>query len=199
MFFRASETGWAFCRDLIHFHLKYLLTPPSSNGPLRVHSLFARFLVILFPAYLCVCLNKNRTVSGKSRQFGVSLLITTDFSPHRFIALHQRAECVHSATGQFTDWTLAKFQLGRRLQIFGHHPPSHVLWKWGGSYSFKRIIYWIIKLKSLSGNVRMILLSESQTNNRMLTPNWIMIQKERFIYILFFLLIIIFARKIISI
>ena len=45
----------------------------------------------------------------------------------------------------------------------------------------------------------MILLSESQTNNRMLTSNRIMIQKERFIYILFFLLIIIFARKKISI
>ena len=45
----------------------------------------------------------------------------------------------------------------------------------------------------------MILLSESQTNNQMLTPNRIMIQKERFIYILFFLLIIIFARKKISI
>lgn len=61
--------------------------------------------------------------------YGIEIVFVFFLGDCRSVALHQRAQCFHSAVGQFAHRAVAKLQLGRRLQVTGHDPSPHVLWK----------------------------------------------------------------------
>jgi len=47
----------------------------------------------------------------------------------RFGALHKRAECVDTSSGQFTYRAFTECQLGRRLQVADNHTSSDGIWQ----------------------------------------------------------------------